>query len=630
MEIAGFWGEMQDRVREVTIPYQHDALHDRVRGADRSGAVRNFRIAAGKAKGDHYGFVFQDSDVAKWIEAAAYALRTRPDPALERRVDRLISLIAESQAEDGYLNTAFTIKNSDQRWSDLRDNHELYVSGHMIEAAVAYYESTGKGRLLEVMKRNVDLIDRRFGREKGQQRGYPGHPEIELALIRLYRLTDDPKHLALATYFVDERGRRPRYFDQEAKRLGKEDFRSLDWYGYYNQSHQPVREQKEVVGHAVRAGYLFSAVTDVAVETGDTGLLRASRRLWRNATERRMYLTGGVGSTLLGEAFTFDYDLPNEWAYTETCAAIALVMWSKRLLEHDLDSKYADVIERTLYNNILAALSVDGKHCFYRNPLASKPDPKYPKRHIRRTWHECACCPPNLARFVMSLGDYVFTLRKRSVFVHLFVDGRKEFELGQKRITIVQKTDYPWSGKTTITIQTDSPVRFTLAVRIPAWVRSPGLTLNGESIKIQPITKKGYAKLTRTWYSGDKVKLEFPLLIEQVRAHPKVRQDAGKVALQRGPVVYCLEEIDNGADLHEIELPEEPMLKVSMESGELGKHPVITGPAIRRRTDTGDRLYSPDVSRKQRRVRIRAVPYYLWANRGMGEMIVWMRDGAAI
>jgi hypothetical protein len=230
----------------------------------------------------------------------------------------------------------------------------------------------------------------------------------------------------------------------------------------------------------------------------------------------------------------------------------------------------------------------------------------------------------------MSLGDYVFTLCKRSVFVHLFVDGRKEFELGQKRITIVQKTDYPWSGKTTITIQTDSPVRFTLAVRIPAWVRSPGLTLNGESIKIQPITKKGYAKLTRTWYSGDKVKLEFPLLIEQVRAHPKVRQDAGKVALQRGPVVYCLEEIDNGADLHEIELPEEPMLKVSMESGELGKHPVITGPAIRRRTDTGDRLYSPDVSRKQRRVRIRAVPYYLWANRGMGEMIVWMRDGAAI
>jgi DUF1680 family protein len=282
-----------------------------------------------------------------------------------------------------------------------------------------------------------------------------------------------------------------------------------------------------------------------------------------------------------------------------------------------------------LYNNIIAALSVDGKHCLYRNPLASKPDPKYPKRHVRRSWHECACCPPNLARFILSLEDYIFTQRKHSVFVHLFVDGRKTFDIGRQRLTIVQRTEYPWSGKSTITIEADSAVRFTLAMRVPSWVRSPHLTLNGESIRLDPILKKGYAKVTRTWQPGDKVELDLPLTIEQVWAHPRVRQDAGKVALQRGPVVYCLEEIDNGADLHEIVLPEEPMLKVSMHSGELGRYPVIGGPAIRRTVDTRDRLYSFDVARRQRRVRIRAIPYFLWANRGMGEMIVWMRDGAA-
>ncbi|MFC2085944.1 glycoside hydrolase family 127 protein [Bacteroidota bacterium] len=624
--LSGFWGEKQQTIRTVTIPYQWDVLNDRVKGADKSGAVRNLRIAAGRSTGTHYGFVFQDSDLAKWIEAAAYAIETRADPVLERMVDRLVLLIEAAQDGDGYLNSAFTIENRGKRWTDLRDNHEMYVSGHMLEAAIAYFEATGKRRFLDVMLRNVDLIDRLFGRRKDQKRGYPGHPELEQALVRLYRVTGNRRHLRLAAYFVDERGRAPRYFDQETKRLKKEDFRGLHWHALYNQSHLPIREQTEVVGHAVRAAYLFAAAADVALETGDGDLFRVVKKLWRNATERKMYLNGGIGSTLLGEAFTFDYDLPNEWAYTETCAAIALVFWSKRMLQHEIDGRYADVMERTLYNNILAALSIDGTQCFYRNPLASKPDPNYPKRHIRRAWHECACCPPNLARFFMSLGGYVYSKRKGSLFVHLFVDSDATFAVNGRPVRITQHTEYPRDGRVVIDVCPDAPTRFTVAVRIPGWTKGAALRVNGAPFDLQNITKKGYARVTRTWTAGDRVELELPMPIERVRAHPKVRQDAGKVALQRGPIVYCLEEIDNGGDLHEIILSRKAKLMVTQEGVDLGPHLAIGGSAIRRTADSGGDLYTTDVSRTDENISIKAIPYFLWANRGMAEMTVWLRE----
>ncbi|HUF10379.1 MAG TPA: beta-L-arabinofuranosidase domain-containing protein [Rhodothermales bacterium] len=628
IRLGGFWAEKQKLVRGTTIPYQWEALNDRVPGADRSGAVSNFKIAAGRAKGEFHGFVFQDSDLAKWIEAAAYAIETGADVALKTRVDRLIDLIAAAQDDNGYLNTYYTIKESPElRWSDLRDKHEMYVSGHMLEAAIAYFRATGDRKLLDVMIRNIDLIGRLLGRGRGKRPGYPGHPEIELALMRLYDLTRDERHLRLAKYFIHERGRSPRYFDQESRRLKKKDFRSDEWHAIYNQSHAPIREMKDVVGHAVRACYLFAAAADVARETGDRTLFRAVKRLWKSATERRMYLTGGVGSTLLGEAFTFDFDLPNEWAYAETCAAIALVFWSRRMLQVEIDGRYGDVMERVLYNGFLSALSEDGTHCFYRNPLADVPDPKYPKRHIRRAWHECACCPPNVSRLMMSLGGYAYSQRKRSVFVHLFLDGTADLDVDGTAIQLVQETRYPWSGRISIRIETPAPVRFRLAVRIPGWSRTASVTVGQEAVGVDSVTKNGYASIDRRWEDGDTVVIDLPMAAERVRAHPKVRQDARKVAIQRGPIVYCFEEADNGPDLHELVLPESAELRARESNTEFGRIPIISATGLRTNIDADSgALYRTDVHRKSRKVKMTAVPYYLWANRGMGEMCVWVNE----
>ncbi len=628
VRIGGFWEDKQQLVRDVTIPYQWDALNDRVPGADRSGAVKNFKIAAGKAKGAFQGFFFQDSDLAKWIEAAAYALASRADPTLERNIDRLIETIVAAQDEDGYLNTYYTVaEKPDLRWTDLRDKHELYVAGHLLEAGIAYYGSTGKRALLDAAIRNIDLIAQLFGRGRGQRRGYPGHPEIELALMRLYEVTGNARHLQLAKYFIDERGASPRYFDRETKRLGKKDFRSDEWYAIYNQSHLPIREQKEIVGHAVRACYLFAAAADVARETNDRELFRSVKRLWKNATERRMYLTGGVGSTLLGEAFTFDYDLPNEWAYTETCAAIALVFWSRRMLETEADSRYADVMERVLYNGYLSALSTEGKHCFYRNPLASVPDPKYPKRHIRRAWHECACCPPNVSRLMMSLGGYVYAHQARSVFAHLYVDSETSFEMGDVPVHISQKTRYPWEGTVEFVLGMPADTRFKLCLRIPSWARSWTVALNAERLDREIPIRNGYACIDRVWTNGDRLELELPMPVERVYSHPKVRQDAGQVALQRGPIVYCFEQADNGPDLHEIVLPSSSEFQLARKGTVLGGIPVITTAALRSTIgDAKGPLYGVDADRRDRSVEVTAVPYFLWANRGMGEMRVWVRD----
>lgn len=628
--LGGFWGRKQRQVRTVTIPYQWDALNDRVPGADRSGAVKNFRIAAGRSTGEFQGFFFQDSDLAKWVEAASYALATEPNAPLEKTVDRVVDLIIAAQDSDGYLNTYYTIKESpEKRWSDLRDMHELYVAGHMLEAGIAYFEATGKRRLLDACLKNVDLIARLFGRRKGQSRGYPGHPELELALMRLYELTDDPKHLHLASYFIDERGRTPRYFDAETKRLGKKDFRSDEWYAIYNQSHVPIRDQKDIVGHAVRACYLMAAAADVARVTEDASLRRAVKRLWRSATERRMYVTGGVGSTLLGEAFTFDYDLPNEWAYAETCAAIALIFWSRRMLRLEVDRKYADVMEKTLYNGFLSALSHDGTHCFYRNPLASVPDSKYPKRHVRRAWHECACCPPNVSRLMMSLGGYVYSMENRRLFVHLFVDSDTSFEVGGANVRLVQQTEFPWDEQVTMTLHCEKPTRFGLHIRIPGWCRGAVAKVNGERVPDDAVRANGYMAIDREWTEGDTVALHLPMKAERVYPHPKVRQDAGRVALQRGPVLYCLEEADNGADLHEVVLGDKSKVRVEVEDTEWGRLPILRATGIRRRyEDDSDELYRRTAKRRDVPVDIRAIPYHLWANRGMAEMIVWMRDGS--
>ncbi|MCK4600320.1 glycoside hydrolase family 127 protein, partial [Candidatus Bipolaricaulota bacterium] len=368
-----FWAKRLQQVREVVIPYQWEVLNDRVPAAEPSHAIENFRIAAGRTEGAYYGWVFQDSDVAKWLEAVGYCLIRQADPELERLADSVIDLVVKAQQADGYLNTYFTVKEPGGRWTNLRDNHEMYCAGHMMEAAVAYYEATGKRKFLDAMCWLADHIDAAFGSEPGKKKGYPGHEEIELALVKLYQTTGEQRYLRLSRFFIDERGHEPHYYDLEAKERGDETS-GRPYDKAYSQAHLPVREQTNAVGHAVRAMYLYSGMADMAAETNDETLVTACKRLWNNLTKRQMYITGGIGSAVQGEAFTFDYDLPNDTAYTETCAAIGLVFWAHRMLMLDVDHDYADVMERAFYNVVLSGISLGGREYFYVNPLEVWPE----------------------------------------------------------------------------------------------------------------------------------------------------------------------------------------------------------------------------------------------------------------
>jgi DUF1680 family protein len=629
----GFWGKRVEQVGEIIVPYQWQALNDKVPGAPRSHAMENFRIAAGLAKGEFYGFVFQDSDLYKWLEALSYCLMNQPDPELERLADEVIEVIAKAQQPDGYLNTYFTIKEPQNRWKNLRDNHELYCAGHLFEAAVANYQATGKHTLLDVARRFADHIAAMFGPEPGKKSGYPGHPEIELALVKLYRLTGETRYLALAKFFIDERGQKPLYFEIEAKERGEEKPQLPFWTPGYCQSHLPVREQTEAVGHAVRAMYLYSAMADLALETQDETLVKACHRLWESVTKRRMYITGGIGSSAEGEAFTFDYDLPSDRAYTETCASIGLVFWAHRMLRLDANRKYADIMERALYNGVLSGVSLDGTKYFYTNPLEVWPKAcqnRYDLRHVlfqRQPWFDCACCPPNIARLLASIPQYVYSCEKDVVYIHLFAAGEAVLELPSGQVTLIQETEYPWEGEVTIRVHTKEPVQFTLAIRIPGWCRDPSLRVNGDEMDLASLLEKGYAKIKRKWRNGEKIQLSLPMPVERVRAHPEVRATAGKVALMRGPIVYCLEEVDNGPNLAQIVLPSDAELVVEGKDPMLGNAVTLRGMATKVNASAwGDELYAP-IPYNNETVPIRAIPYYAWANRTPGEMTVWIREG---
>jgi DUF1680 family protein len=630
---GGFWGKRVEQVGEIIVPYQWQALNDKVPGASRSHAMENFRIAAGLAKGEFYGFVFQDSDLYKWLEALSYCLMNQPDPELERLADEVIEVITKAQQSDGYLNTYFTIKEPQNRWKNLRDNHELYCAGHLFEAAVANYQATGKPTLLDVARRFADHIAAMFGPEPGKKRGYPGHPEIELALVKLYRLTGETRYLALAKFFIDERGQKPLYFEIEAKERGEEKPQLPFWTPGYCQSHLPVREQTEAVGHAVRAMYLYSAMADLALETQDETLVKACQRLWESVTKRRMYITGGIGSSAEGEAFTFDYDLPSDRAYAETCASIGLVFWAHRMLRLDANRKYADIMERALYNGVLSGVSLDGTKYFYTNPLEVWPKAcqnRYDLRHVlfqRQPWFDCACCPPNIARLLASIPQYVYSCEKDVVYIHLFPAGEAVLELPSGQVTLIQETEYPWEGEVTIRVHTKEPVQFTLAIRIPGWCRDPSLRVNGDEMDLASLLEKGYAKIKRKWRNGEKIQLSLPMPVERVRAHPEVRATAGKVALMRGPIVYCLEEVDNGPNLAQIVLSSDAELVVEGKDPMLGDAVTLRGMATKVDASAwGDELYAP-IPYNSKTVPIRAIPYYAWANRTPGEMTAWIREG---
>lgn len=604
-----FWAPRLQTLRTHTLP----AIYQQMRQDGHFTAFRETWHAGMRP----IPYVFWESDISKWIEAASYSLATDPDPQLEALVDEAIAFMLSLQQPDGYLNLWFTQVEPEQRWSNLRDYHELYCAGHLIEAAVAHFQATGRRTLLDAVCRYADYIDATFGPEEGKRRGYCGHEEIELALVRLYRVTGESRYLQLSHYFIEERGQRPSYFDLEAEARGEmpADFWATTYE--YNQSHVPVREQHEIVGHAVRAMYLFSAVADLARELEDESLRETCEQIWKHLCARRLYVTGGLGSSEGNEGFTADYDLPNSAAYAETCAAIGLVMWSQRLLQLDADHRYADVLEQALYNGVLSGISLDGTAFFYVNPLESD------GTHHRQLWYKCACCPPNISRLLLSLGSYFYTTTATDIFVHLYAQCTSSLVVGGHHITLRQHTNYPWDGTVRLEIACDEPVEFGLHLRIPGWCREARLTLAGEEIPLE--LRKGYARVVRTWQPGESLTLHLAMPVERIYPHPAIRENAGKVALRSGPLVYCVESSDNSIPLHQIGIPAGAAFEKRFLPDLLGGVAVLSGTVRASETaDWGESLYRPEPPISQP-FTLSAIPYYAWDQRDPGEMRVWLR-----
>ena len=644
-----FWKTYMELVRSHVIPYQWEALNDRIEGAAPSYCIHNFSVAAGKKKGEFGGFVFQDSDLYKWLEAASYSLMWHPDKELEAKIDSVVDLMGEAQQEDGYLDTYYIINGLENRFTNLRDNHELYCLGHMLEAAVAYHQATGKDKLLAIGCAYADCVAREFGTEPGKRRGYPGHEVAELALVKLYHVTGNEAYLRLASYFIDERGQTPNYFALEEAAHGREKGwnRTLG-YGYY-QADKPVREQTEAVGHAVRAVYLYSGMADVARETGDETLIKACETLWDDIVSRKMYITGAIGSSEFGEAFTFSYDLPNDTIYGETCAAIGLVFFARRMFELTRDSKYIDVMERAIYNGVISGMSLDGTSFFYVNPLEVDPvacERDFRKSHVkpvRQKWFGCACCPPNLARLLSSITGYAYETDQTALYMNLFVGGSIRTEIQDQPVSLEVATRYPWEELVTVTVKEAPSAPCTLAIRMPGWCRKSIVSVNGtvihpsgnpsgsadaEGSSDSPNChmEKGYLYLTRQWNPGDVVELCFSMPVERIQANPRVREDVGKCAVMRGPLVYCLEEADNGSGLSRIYLDHQPDFQVTYQEDLLGGVCAIRAKG-RFLSDSGWEsapLYQMYQTPSYEEKELTFIPYYAWANRGLGEMLVWV------
>lgn len=615
---GGFWAERLETVLTQTIPSQHRQMerHNMLRSLKLPQPVPPLTIPPFAN-----GFsteIFWDSDIGKWVEAASYALSHRRDPVVEAQIEAIIDDLERAQAPDGYLNCWYLEREPQNRWTNLRDNHELYNAGHLLEGAVAYLRVTGRDRMMRVMERYVDHIATVFGRGPGQKRGYCGHQEIELALVKAWQATGQRKYLDLATYFIDERGAQPHYFDLEREARGEEAGRYGQGSHEYSQSHLPVREQTKVVGHAVRAMYMYSAMADLAAEHGDTGLKRACEVLWQDVTRKRMYVTGGFGPSARNEGFTQDYDLPNDTAYAETCASVAMVFWAARMLNLDLDGQYADLMELALYNNALAGLSRDGEAYFYDNKLESDGS------HHRWEWHPCPCCTMNVARLVASVGGYVFGRAADEVAVHLYGGASVRLTVAGVDVGIEERSDYPWDGAVAVTVTPERAAAFTLSLRIPSWCRAARLAVNGAEVPVVP--ERGYVRLRRVWQPGDRVTLDLPMPVERVYAHPEVRDDAGRVALRRGPLVYCAEGQDQAHPLHRIRLPRGAALASRFRADLLGGVAVVEAAALASDAEGfGDNLYRTDPPGEEGTI-LTAVPYYIWCNRGPNPMQVWLRE----
>ena len=616
-----FWKRYTDLVEDVIIPYQWDIMNDNIPGVESSHCLENFKIAAGQKKGQFYGAVFQDTDVAKWLEAVGYSLAEKKNEKLEKLADDAIDVIVQAQQKDGYLDTYFIIKEPEQRWRNLCEGHELYSAGHTI----AYYEGTGKRKLLDSMIRLADLICRTFGPEEGQNHGYPGHQEIELALVRLYRVTQDKKYLKQAKYFLDIRGVGENYFLVERKQKNfKRIFPELEDYDpAYSQSHEPVRKQKTAEGHAVRAVYMYSAMADVAEEYQDKELMEACENLWENITQKRMYITGGIGSSGFLERFTTDYDLQNDSNYSETCASIGMALFSLRMANITRDSRYAEVMEQELYNNILAGIAQDGKSFFYVNPLEIKPRqcmPHTSRAHVkarRQKWFGVACCPPNIARTLASLGQYIYGVDGADIYTHLYIGNQTDIPVNNDVVQIRIDSMFPWNGNIKVKVQ-GVKEKIKLHFRIPSYSENFQLYCNGEEQELKVNNGYAYVEICE----NSRIDIQFDMPVAFLHANYKVSADVGKVAIKRGPIVYCLEEIDNGPDLQCIYLSsKEAHVRKSRSFPECFEIE-LQG---RRLISKSEGLYSSD-GLSYSDVNIQAIPYAYWNNRREGEMLVWIHE----
>lgn len=625
-----FWSKHVKLVKETIIPYQWDAMNDRIPDAEPSHCLENFKIAAGRKDGEYYGAVFQDTDIAKWLEAVGFSLAAYPDPELEKTADDVIDLIAEAQQEDGYLDTYFIIQEPDRKWKNLCEGHELYTAGHMMEAAVAYYQGTGKRKFLALVMKLADLLCETFGTEEGKNHGYPGHQEVELGLIKLYQVTGIQKYLDLAKHFIDVRGVGENYFLKEMQEPGH---RSIfpEFVGYqpaYSQSDKPVREQEAAQGHAVRAVYMYSAMADLAYEYQDQGLMEACERLWKNIVQRQMYITGGIGASGILERFTVDYDLPNDYNYAETCASIGLAMFGIRMANITKDASYIDTVERALYNTVLAGIALDGKSFFYVNPLEVWPDScmeRTSKEHvkpIRQKWFGVACCPPNIARTLASLGQYIYSAGEEALYVNLFISNEAEVELKAGTVKIDMETKFPFENSCRVHVEGVPESGMKIALRIPNYAKEYHVQING--IRTEYEVEKGYAVFNLEQDAMMEVAFEAPARF--VRANPNIRADCGKVAVVKGPLVYCLEEKDNGKNLAELYLLTDQPIKEE-QSSLFGGITELTMKGLRMEEAAWNKeeLYAEHPVALSE-VSLKAIPYAYWNNRGIGEMTVWVKE----
>ncbi|GAA5066438.1 glycoside hydrolase family 127 protein [Haladaptatus pallidirubidus] len=617
-----FWSPRVTQNREVTIEYQYKQLEE-------SGTLENFQRARDGKNGGFQGMWFQDSDAYKWLEAASYELTKANDTDLRERVDEVIDLVAAAQEDSGYLNTYFKLVEPEMTWTNLNIMHELYCGGHLIEAAVAHYEATGEESLLDVAVDFADHVDDVFD---DQIDGIPGHEEIELALVKLYRITGEERYLDLAQYFVNLRGHDDR-FKWELEHSDEIGGHSWDdgalipaegggrlfldedgeYVGTYAQAHASIREQEKVEGHSVRAMYLFAGATDLVAETGDEELFDAMERLWENMTTKRMYVTGGIGPEREHEGFTEDYDLRNEDAYAETCAAIGSIFWNQRMLELTGGAKYANLIERTMYNGFLAGISLDGTRFFYENPLESSGD------HHRKGWFTCACCPPNAARLFASLGKYVYSNIDGVLTVNQYVGSTVTTTIDGFDVELTQSSSLPWSGEVTLTVDADGPVPIRL--RIPEWATDVSISVDGEDVE----QNDDYVELDGEW-SDDTIDVHFELDTKLIRAHPAVKSDAGRVVVERGPLVYCAEAVDNDRPIHQYTLSLEAVIDEEHRDDLLDGVTVLQADAEVPSLDGWNgSLYRPDEETDIQSVQLTMVPYYAWDNREPSEMHVWTR-----